>query len=154
MLEHPKALGFELGLIIHIDEPAQITKEEPAAKRSDVVYVALLKENDGPLEKGVALKVGETGGTLLKRWKDFRRIFGPSARPNEISDARKWLEVAKGQEVAVWVKEPGEIEISYARGLLRSSICSRLVEEAFWDHYYQPRVRGQRYKEAAKDNLD
>jgi len=152
MLKHPKELDFELGLTIYIDEPARITAKLGASRKSDVVYVALLKDGSRPLEKGDALKVGQTGQTLLKRWtgtvgifnRDVSKLKNDSVR----NDRRKWLEAAKGKEVSVWVKEPGEIEISYAKGLITSRVTSRWVEEAILDHYYQPKVREQQDKEA------
>jgi len=134
MIKHPKELGFELGLVIRIGEPASISKEMPDASTvRDVVYVALLVENGRPLEKGDALKIGQTNKTLMDRWTGIVGIFKRSVRPNEESDRRKWLNAADGKEVSVWMKTAGRIEIPYAKGLTGSLFSTRGAEELFLD---------------------
>lgn len=142
MVKHPKQLGFKLGLKIHIGEPAHITEDRPdASSVCDVVYVALLSENDGPLKKRDALKIGQAGGSLKERWERIIGIFRrDNLRPNEEEDRRKWLEVANGKEVSVWMRKAGTIKISYATGLTRSLFSTRWAEEEFLDQYYEPKL--------------
>ena len=152
MIKHPEQLGFKLGLRIRICEPASITEDTRAASEvRDVVYVALA-ESDGPLEKGDALKIGQTGGTLSARWRSMARIFrrGESLRPNEREDRRRWLEAADGNEVFVWMKAAGKIEIPYAKGLTRSLFSTRGAEEEFLDQYYQPKLGRQLNRKATE----
>lgn len=143
MLKHPKQLGFKLGLEIRIGRPAHISRPMPEdSKVRDVVYVALLTENRGSLEKGDAIKVGQTGRSLKIRWEGIEGIFGPrrKLRINEEDDRKKWLEVAKGKEVSVWMRKAGKIEIPYAEGLTQSVYSSRGAEEEFLDEYYEPKL--------------
>ncbi len=141
MLEHPEQLGFKLGLKIRIGQPASITLATPEASTVvDVVYVAL-SESSAALGKGDVLKVGQARGTLISRWGPLVRIFGRvNLRNNEMDDRRKWMEVAKGKEVAIWMKAAGKIEIPYAKGLTRSTFSTRGAEEEFLDRYYEPRL--------------
>ncbi len=143
MVKHPKELGFSLDLVIRIGEPAFITKDTPDASTvRDVVYVALLAENSGPLEKGDALKIGQTKGSLMSRWGGIVDIFQPrrKLRKNVKADRDKFLKVANGKEVSVWMKAAGKIEIPYAKGLTRSLFSTRGAEEEFLDQYYQPKL--------------
>jgi hypothetical protein len=142
MVNHPEQLGFKLGLKIHIGEPASITEEKREASTCDVVYVALPAEDNKPLAKGDALKVGQTGKSLKWRWQTIKRMFEPGRklRGNEEEDRRKWLEVANGKEVSVWMKAAGKIEIPYAKGLTQSCFSTRCVEEEFLDQYYEPKL--------------
>jgi hypothetical protein len=142
MLKHPEELGFTLGLEIRFGEPAHITTQSPDALAvRDVVYVALLSENSRSLKKGDALKIGQTKGSLMSRWKPIAGIFGrDNLRNNEKDDRRKWLLVADGHDVSVWMKAAGRIEIPYAKGLTRSLFSTRFVEEEFLDQYYQPKL--------------
>ncbi len=143
MIKHPRELGFKLGLVIRIGEPAFITKEMPdASKLRDVVYVALLAENSRSLEKGNALKIGQAKGSLMSRWGPIVGIFKPGRklRNNEKEDLRKWLKVANGKDVSVWMKAAGKTEIHYAKGLTRSLFSTRGAEEEFLDQYYQPKL--------------
>jgi len=142
MIKHPRELGFKLGLVIRIGEPAFITKEMPdASKLHDVVYVALLAENSRSLEKGNALKIGQAKGSLMSRWGRLVSIFKRvKLRKNERNDRRKWLRAANGEEVSVWMKAAGKIEIPYAKGLTRSLFSTRGAEEEFLDQYYQPKL--------------
>jgi hypothetical protein len=141
MVKRPKHLGFKLGLKVHIGRPSFITKATPdASKVRDVVYVALLAGKSGALKKGDALKIGQTGGTLRRRWRGIVGIFDPSRRlrNNEKDDRDKFLKVAKGKEISVWMREAGKIEIPYAKGLTRVIFSTRAAEEEFLDEYYQP----------------
>jgi hypothetical protein len=53
---------------LRIGQPAAITEIEDAATMyRDVVYIALLAESDLPLQKKVALKIGQAKGTLKRR---------------------------------------------------------------------------------------
>ena len=143
MVKHPKELGFSLGLVIRIGERALITKGTPDASTvRDIVYVALLAENSGPLEKGDALKIGQAKGSLMSRWGPIVGIFKPGRklRNNEKEDLRKWLKVANGKDVSVWMKAAGKTEIHYAKGLTRSLFSTRGAEEEFLDQYYQPKL--------------
>jgi hypothetical protein len=142
MLKHPEELGFTLGLIIRIGEPASIRTETPdASKVRDIVYVALLAENRGPLEKGDALKIGQTKGSLMGRWGPIAAIFQRgNLRNNEKDDRTKWLKVANGKEVSLWMRAAGKFEIPYAKGLTRSLFSIRGAEEEFLDQYYQPKL--------------
>ena len=142
MVKHPKALGFSLGLVIRIGEPAFMTKDTPDASTvRDVVYVALLAENSGPLEKGDALKIGQAKGSLMSRWRGIVGLFQRrKLRDNEKADRSKFLEVANGKEVSVWMKAAGKIEIPYAKGLTQSLFSTRGAEEEFLDQYYQPKL--------------
>ena len=142
MLVHPKDLGFEVGLRIRIAEPALIIQTTPMASTvRNVVYVALFTEETGPLEKGDALKIGQTNKTLMSRWKPVVGIFGRDAlRNNEKDDRRKWLKCAQGKDVSVWMKPAGKIEIPYAKGLTSSLFSTRCAEEEFLDQYYQPKL--------------
>jgi hypothetical protein len=141
-LKHPKELGFKLAYKILIDEPAQLVEETPEASANrDVVYIALL--NDEPLEKGSALKVGQSNN-LKVRWREIIGIFGRAGlQNNEREDRRRWLEVARGKKIAVWVEPAGQIEIPWARGLTESTFSTRCAEEEFLDQYYEPKL-GQR----------
>ncbi len=142
MLKHPEELGFKLGLKIRIGQPACITEENSEASTRDVVYVALPSEASNPLEKSHALKVGQAGGSLKRRWRGIVGIFEPGKklRDNEKDDCRKWLEVANGKEITVWVKAAEKVEIPYAKGLTRSRFSSRCAEEEFLDQYYEPQL--------------
>ena len=144
MLKHPEELGFTLGLVVRIDEPASIVERTAQASHvCDVVYVALPKESGRPLKKGDALKVGLSGKTLLDRWKGIVGIFKSEKRPNEMEDRRKWLEAARGKDVCVWMRAAGQTEISYAKGLAGSKFSTRGAEEEFLDQYYEPRLGKQ-----------
>jgi hypothetical protein len=142
MLKHPRELGFALGLRIRIAEPASITESTAAASTvRDVVYVALFTEETGRLEKGDALKIGETNKTLMSRWKPVVGIFGRATlRNNEKDDRRKWLKFTSGKEISVWMKPAGKVEIPYAKGLTRTLFSTRCAEEEFLDQYYQPKL--------------
>lgn len=142
MIEHPEQLGFRLGLKIRIGQPASITQViSDASTVKDVVYVALLSENAKPLEKRDALKVGQTKWTLMNRWNSLARIFhSNSLRANEKEDRRRWLEIADGKDVLVWMKPSEKIEIPYAHGLARSRFSIRCAEEEFLDQYYAPKL--------------
>ena len=99
MVKHPKQLGFKLALKIRIGRLTLITRATPDASTvPDVVYVALLAENSGSLEKGDALKIGQAKGSLMSRWGRIVGIFkrGRKLRNNEKNDRRKWLEVPNG----------------------------------------------------------
>jgi hypothetical protein len=139
MVKHPERLGFKLGLKISIGQPASVTPMTHASMR-DVVYVALPTESTAPLKKGEALKIGQTKGSLIDRWKSIAGIFSRKLRNNEMNDRRKWLEAANGKEVYVWVKAAGEVEIPYAKGLTRSRFSTRCAEEEFLDQYYEPKI--------------
>lgn len=111
------------------------------ACKNCVVYVALFTEETGPLEKEDALKIGQTNNTLMSRWKPVVGIFRRDAlRDNETEDRRKWLNIANGKEISVWMKPAGKIEIPYAQGLTRSLFSTRCAEEEFLDQYYQPKL--------------
>jgi len=154
MVKHPEELGFKLGLKIRIAEPAIITKKTPDALTCDVVYVALFAESDRPLKKGDALRVGQTKGRLIDRWRSASTIFGNRRlRPNEKGDRRKWLEVANGKDVEVWVKAAGKFEIPYAKGLTQSPFSTRCTEEEFLDRYYEPKV-GMLLNRLATEEID
>jgi len=156
MVKHPEQLGFELGLKIRIGQPASIMDATPDASTvRDVVYVALLAEDRGPLKKGQALKIGQAAGTLMRRWMGIRRIFNPhrNLRPNEKNDLRKWLKVANGKEVFVWMKAAGKTQIPYAKGLTQRLFSTRGAEEEFLDWYYVPSV-GKRLSGEATAETD
>jgi hypothetical protein len=141
MIKHPKKLGFTLGLKIRIGEPAHITEKSESSKLSNVVYVALLDKHGRSFEKADVLKIGQTGRTLITRWRGIARIFHrDKLRNNEREDRRKWLKAANGREVSVWVKRAGEYKIPYAKGLSKSRFSTRWVEEHFLDQYYQPKL--------------
>ncbi|HXC47379.1 MAG TPA: hypothetical protein VNU20_03745 [Candidatus Sulfotelmatobacter sp.] len=152
MVKHPEELGFKLGLKIRIGRPALIVQSTPDASTvRDVVYVALLDENR-LLEEKDALKVGQAKGTLLSRWRRLIGIFQrDNLRKNEMEDRRKWLEVANGKEVSVWMKSAGRIELPYAKGLTQSLFSSRGAEEEFLDRYYQPRLGMSLNREATEE---
>jgi hypothetical protein len=143
MVKHPEQLGFTLGLTFRIGEPDSITKETPDASTvRNVVYVALLTKNSGRLKKGDVLKIGQSKGSLMRRWGGIVGTFKPDRklRNFEKSDVKKWLEVANGKEVSVWMKVAGEIEIPYAKGLTQSVFSTRWAEEEFLDQYYEPKL--------------
>lgn len=143
MIKDPEQLGFRLGLKIRIGQPASITQAtRPATTDCDVVYVALLAENNRALKKGDALKIGQTRGSLMSRWKGIVGIFKPhrKLRKNEKNDLRKWLKLANGKEVSVWMKAAGKIKVPYAKGLTRSRFSTRGAEEEFLDQYCQPKL--------------
>jgi hypothetical protein len=142
MVKHPEELGFTLGLKIHLSEPASVIQSTPDASMvRDIVYVALLTENIRPLEKGDALKVGQTKGNLMSRWGPIVGIFQrENLRNNEKDDRRKWLEVAIGKEVSIWLKAAGKIEVPYAKGLTKCLFSTRGAEEEFLDQYYHPKL--------------
>jgi len=155
MVKHPREFGFKLGLKTRIGVPPGKPKYEPEGLRvRDVVYVALLTENSGPLEKGDALKIGETGKTLKNRWDGIVGIFGDRhLKRNEQHDRERFLhacgmespeEVANGKEVFVWMKKAERIEIPYAKGLTQSLFSSRCAEEEFLDEYYEPKLPPRR----------
>lgn len=139
-LKHPKELGFKLAYKILIGEPAELVEEiSEASLNRDVVYVALLLNNE-PLEKGSALKVGQSVD-LKARWNGIVGIFRRAKlRNNEREDRRRWLEAARGKEIAVYVKPAGQIEIPWARGLTQSTFSIRGAEEEFLDQYYEPKL--------------
>ena len=145
MVKHPKELGFKLGLRIQIGEPAEIIERRPDAEAvKDVVYVTLLSDNGGPLEKGDALKIGQTKGNLVDRWRGIEGIFNrdkDTLRRSVRRDREKWLEVADRKDVSVWMREAGKTEVSYAKGLTQSLFSTRCAEEDFLDEYYQPNLR-------------
>jgi hypothetical protein len=143
MVKHPEELGFKPGLKIRIGEPAEIIERSPDASTvKDVVYVALLSENVRPLEKGDALKIGQTKGTLRQRWERTLGIFRrDTLRDNEKEDRRKFLERANGKEISVWMKAAGKTEIPYSKGLTQNHFSTRCAEEDFLDEYYQPNLR-------------
>ncbi len=141
MLNHPRELGFTLGLKACIGKPSKITRHEPDALMEDVVYVALLSDHDDgrPLEKEHVLKIGQTKETLLERWRRTLGIFQRNKlRPNEENDRDKFLERASGREISVWVRKAGKIEVPYAKGLTQNLFSTRCAEEEFLDEYYQP----------------
>lgn len=144
MVKHPKELGFKLGLKIRIGEPASLKEVTPVASTvRDVVYVALLAEHSGPLEKSGALKIGQAKGTLMGRWQGIIGIFNrdrDNLRKNEQDDRERWLEVANGKEVLVWMKAAEKIEIPYAKGLAQGKFSIRGAEEEFLDQYYEPKL--------------
>src|SRR6266481_7545718 len=110
MIKHPEQLGFTLGLKIVIGQPESITPCTPAATDvHDVVYVALLAEHSGQLEKGDALKIGQAGKSLMKRWKGIAGIFKPGRklRNTEVKALESWLGVANGKGVSVWMRKAG-----------------------------------------------
>jgi hypothetical protein len=96
MLKHPQELGFTLGLKIRIDESASITTRTFDASMSDVVYVALFAEETTRLEKGEALKVGQTKGSLMNRWKGIAGTFKPLLSTALLSDSSQKAERAGG----------------------------------------------------------
>lgn len=155
MVKHPKQLGFKLGLKIRIGEPASITEGTPVASRvCDVVYVALLAENSRPLKKGDALKIGQTKKSLMSRWQGIIGIFNQDKddlKKNVQRDRERFLEVANGKEVFVWMKASGKIEIPYAKGLTQSLFSTRGAEEEFLDQYYQPRLGIRLNREATEE---
>jgi hypothetical protein len=155
MVKHPEELGFKLGLRIRIGEPACITSNMPDSLAvRDVVYVALFAESDRPLKKGDAFRVGQTKGHLIGRWRSAATIFGGRRlKPNEKEDRRKWLEVAAGKDVEVWMKAAGKIEIPYAKGLTQSLFSTRDAEEEFLDQYYEPKV-GKRLNRLATEETN
>jgi hypothetical protein len=59
-------LGFKPALVLDLRN-ASIVEERPEALTRDVVYVALLPENEATIERIQAVKVGPTGTTLLGR---------------------------------------------------------------------------------------
>src|SRR5215467_8691134 len=142
MREHPEKFDFRLGLKIRIDQPATITDPTDDARNlRGIVYVALFSDHTGPLEKGDALKVGETKRTLLQRWRGIASIFGNrKLRPNEKEDRDKFLREAHGKDVYVWMKEADKIEIPYAKGPSPNRFSIRGAEEEFLDEYYEPRL--------------
>lgn len=154
MVKHPEELGFKLGLTIRIGEPTLITKETPdASTLRDVVYVALLAENNRTLGKRDVLKIGQTTN-FMGRWRGIVSLFKrDKLRKNEKDDRRKWLEVADGKEVEIWVKAAGKIEIPYAGGLTKSSFSTRGAEEEFLDQYYQPKL-GIKLNRVATEGTD
>src|SRR5437763_758528 len=137
MIKHPKELGFKLGLKIRIGEPAEIIDPD-ASTAKKVVYVALLSENGRSLKKGDALKIGQTGVTLRQRWERTLGICRrKKLRPNEEEDRRIFLERTNGKEISVWMREAGEIEVPYAKGLTQNFFSTRWAEEEFLEEYYQ-----------------
>ena len=139
-LKHPKELGFRLASKILIDEPAEpVEVMSDASLSRDAVYVALLSD-DEPLEKGTALKVGQSND-LKARWRGIVGIFRRAKlRNNEREDRRRWLETASGKKIDVWVKPAGQIEIPWARGLTQSTFSIRCAEEEFLYQYYEPKL--------------
>ena len=142
MVKHPEELGFKLGLTIRLGEPALIIHSTPDASTvRDVVYVALLAEKIRPLEKGDALKIGQTKGSLMSRWGPIVGIFQrDNLRNNEKHDRRKWLEATTGKEISIWLKAAGKIEVPYAKGLTNCLFSTRGAEEEFLDQYYEPKL--------------
>jgi hypothetical protein len=142
MVKHPEELGFKLGLKIRLSEPTSLIQSTPdASEVRDIVYVALFAEAIGPLKKGDALKVGQTKGSLMSRWGPIVGIFRrQNLRSNEKDDRRKWLEVAIGNEVSIWLKAAGKIEVPYAKGLTKCLFSTRGAEEEFLDQYYEPKL--------------
>ena len=144
MIKHPKQLGFKLGLKIRLGKQASITKRTPDASTvRDVVYVALLDESSRPLKKGDALKIGQSGGSLLRRWQGIVGIFNRNEnalKPNEVQDRRRLLKFAPRKEVYVWMRAAGKIRIPYAKGVAQSSFSRRWAEEEFLDQYYEPKI--------------
>ena|SRR6266576_1545624 len=143
MVKHPEELGFKLGLKIRIGEPAKITDTRDASEVKGVVYVALL-ENGRPFEKEDVLKIGQTKRRLIDRWRGIEGIFNrdkDTLRRSVRRDREKWLEVANGKDVSVWMREAGKTEVSYAKGLTQSLFSTRCAEEDFLDEYYQPNLR-------------
>jgi hypothetical protein len=139
MLKHPQELGFTLGLKLFIDQPASII-HTPDASIRDVVYVALFGE-DRTLEKGSALKIGQTKGTALNRWRSIASLFTRNnLRGNEIQDRKKLQDVTQGREVVVWVRPAGKTSIPYAHGLTNHEFSTRSAEEEFLDEYYEPKL--------------
>jgi hypothetical protein len=157
MVEHPKKLGFELGLKIRIggrSSATTITEEWPRASVLDVVYVALLPETGRTLEKGDALKIGQTKGSAKSRWKSIASLFkGKKLRNNENNDRMRLLMHAKGKEISVWVKEAEKVEIPYIKKLLnpKKSFSMRCAEEEFLDEYYQPKFGKRLNRHAAAE---
>lgn len=156
MVKHPEQLGFKLGLRIHIGKPASVTTESPDAKTvRDVVYVALLTKNIRPLKKGDAIRVGQTGGTLMRRWLGIAGIFNRAhVRQNEQRDRERLLQEADGKEVFVWMKKAGKIKIPYTKGLTQSDFSSRGRKKYFlmsitsrgWVHHWAAGSEGRRLK--------
>lgn len=125
----PEKLGFELGLIFHVAEPASIKNQTPAALLEDVVYVAVSGDE--------VVKVGETSGSLLERWNGIRGIFGTrQLKPTEEKSRREWLEAVGGKDVAVWVRKAGRFTAPYMPDGFSGS--TRNAEEEALDHYYKP----------------
>lgn len=138
MLKHPQELGFTLGLKLFVDQPLSIT-HTPDGSIRDVVYVALFAD-DRTLEKGDALKVGQTRGTVLNRWRGIAKLFtSGNLRPNEIQDRKQLQELAQGKEVVVWIRPAGKTSIPYAHGLTHHEFSTRSAEEEFLDEYYEPK---------------
>jgi len=126
---HPKEFEFELGLVLHVDEPASIKDPTPASTTTDVVYVALLD--------GEAIKVGETSKSLLERWNSLASIFGTRRlKPTEAKARRCWLDAAGGKNVEVWVRPAGRFTPPYMPSGFSGS--TRNAEEEALDHYYKP----------------
>jgi NAD(P)H-dependent flavin oxidoreductase YrpB (nitropropane dioxygenase family) len=138
MVEHPKRLGFRLGLKFCITPKGVEYKNYcKISEEKDVVYVALFAGAHMRHKKNEVIKVGQTGRRLKDRWEGTLGIFKPTRkklRNNEREDRRKWLEKAKGKEVDVWVKKAGKIK--YGKGL---QISTRWSEEEFFIRYYLPR---------------
>jgi hypothetical protein len=135
-------LGFKLGLKIRIGQPAPIEIMSDDVLRCDVVYVAIFADQRKPLIKGDALRVGQTKRNLLHRWNGIAATFSrDNLRKNEVSDRSKWLKVANGKWVSVWVKQARKIKIPYAPdGLKTYRFSARCAEEEFLDRYYEPRL--------------
>jgi hypothetical protein len=119
-----------------------------------VVYVALLAGKRGALKKGDALKIGQAGGSLESRWQGIVGIFksGRKLSDNERNDRNKFLKVAQGKEVSVWMRKAGKIEIRYAQRLALTTFSSRGAEEEFLDEYYQPKL-GKRLNSRQSEKL-
>jgi hypothetical protein len=136
MLKHPQELGFTLGLKLLIDKPASI-KHTPDALIRDVVYVALFAD-DKTLEKSTALKVGQTKGNVLSRWRGIARLFTRcNLRENEIQDRKKLQEFARGKEVAVWIKPAGKTSL-VRRVLHITSFPPEARRRNFWTSITSP----------------
>jgi hypothetical protein len=144
MAKHPEKIsGFKLGLTfrIHQNRVQDSVYKKPSYTK-DVVYVALLAGSHEHLKKSEIIKVGQTSGTLMDRWKRTLSIFNPakkSLRDNEKEDRRKWLKQANGKEVHVWVKKAGKIKINY-KGLPKQFhqkfYSKRWAEEELLHDYY------------------
>lgn len=112
------------------------------AKRKDVTYVGILEPD------GTCVKVGETGGTALGRWRGTLELFKSPTKfngekkkwkPNEESDQRKLREICNGRVVSVWVTEPQRINLTpIATPELSKQVRSRHATEVFVDAVFCP----------------
>jgi hypothetical protein len=142
-------LGFKLAFKIEVPSDCIVDNKRhielmdaDIAKRREVIYVAILEPD------GECVKVGETEGTALNRWRQTLRLFKSPTNHNgeerklrdtQKCDQRKLHKICKGRVVSVWVAEPEDIDLTLvATPQFSERVRSRHATEVFVDSVFRP----------------